>query len=117
MQPLSTCFTQAAEKWLKAHPGRIVTIYQMSSLFDEEYLRAATSLTAANSFEKIEIYPMNRAIFEDHEFAAAEVTDRPQPLTLKENPTLKREKHHPPPLHHCPSTSTTTIHGSSDCHC
>ena len=44
------------------------------NLFGQAYIRAATSLTAVNGFRKTGILPVNRDIFQDHDFAPAEPT-------------------------------------------
>ncbi|XP_014677801.1 PREDICTED: tigger transposable element-derived protein 6-like isoform X2 [Priapulus caudatus] len=84
MRPLSTFYTQEVERWLRDHPGRCVTIYQVAALFTEAYLKSATALTARNGFRKTGIFPLNRDIFQDYEFAPADATDvyrdqQPQP--------------------------------------
>ena len=56
-------------------------------------MRAATALTASNGFRKTGIYPTNRHIFEDHEFAPSTTTDTPLPEVT-------------PPLSVAPSTTT-----------
>jgi hypothetical protein len=75
MRPLSTFYTQEVERWLREHPGRCVTIYQVAALFTEAYLKSATALNARNGFRKTGIFPLNRDIFQDHEFAPADATD------------------------------------------
>ena len=61
LQPLERWLHEAAEhvlhasaieKYLRQNPGRVVTLYQVARLFCEAYLRAATPLTAINSFKK-----------------------------------------------------------------
>jgi hypothetical protein len=57
MQPLDNAFLepmifycQEIEKWLRSHPGRVVTVYQIGELFRNSYKRAATGEIAANGF-------------------------------------------------------------------
>nr|XP_047124214.1 uncharacterized protein LOC124806949 [Hydra vulgaris] len=78
MKPLSTYYTQEVEKWLLVHPGRIVTTLQLPALFREAYLRAASALTAVNGFRKTGIWPINRDVFQDADFAASLPTDIPR---------------------------------------
>jgi len=77
MKPLSTFYTQEVEKWLINHPGRVVTVQQLPSLFRDAYLRAAGALMAVNGFKKTGIWPINRDIFSEADFAAAVPTDIP----------------------------------------
>jgi len=74
--PLMTYYNQEVTVWLKAHPGRIVTQFQVGYLFSRAFQRAATVLTAVNAFEKTGIVPLNPHIFADRLFAPAETTDR-----------------------------------------
>ena len=75
MKPLSTYYTQAVETWLRQHPGRRVTVFQLASLFGKEYLKSATAQNAASGFRKTGIYPLGRHIFQDNEFAPAELAN------------------------------------------
>ena len=42
MGPLETLYCQEIEKWLRSHPGRVVTVYQIGEVFGNAYKRAAT---------------------------------------------------------------------------
>ena len=86
MKPLMTYYDQELEKWLRNHPGRVVTTFQTAELFGNAYTRAATAQTAMNGFRKTGIYPSNRDIFEPHEFAACEPTNTAQPPAQPEVP-------------------------------
>lgn len=77
MFPLNTFYVSSIEKFLRNNPGRTVTQFQISKLFGEAYLRAATPTTAINGFRKCGIYPYNPDVFTDVDFAASEVTDQP----------------------------------------
>ena len=75
MKPLSTYYTQAVETWLRQHPGRRVTVFQLASLFGKAYLKSATAQNAATGLRKTGIYPLDRHIFQDQEFAPAELAN------------------------------------------
>ena len=75
MKPLSTYYTQAVETWLRQHPGRRVTVFQVASLFGKSYLKSAIAQNAASGFRKTGIYPLDRHIFQDHAFAPAELAN------------------------------------------
>ena len=81
MKPLSTYYTQEVECWMKRHPGRCVTVFQLANLFGVAYLKSATAQTAANGFRKTGIYPVNRNVFEDFEFAPSSVTEQAETTT------------------------------------
>lgn len=72
---------EEAETFLRNNPGRVITIYQISKLFGKAYLRAASPLTAIHVFEKTGLYPVNRHVFTEDMFAAADPTDIPTQQT------------------------------------
>lgn len=73
--PLKTYYDQQITKWLKAHPGRVVTQFQIGGLLNEAYGKAATVQNAAHGFAKTGIYPINPDVFPDYMFQAAETTN------------------------------------------
>ncbi|KAB0803759.1 hypothetical protein PPYR_00729 [Photinus pyralis] len=73
--PLSTYYNQELNLWLKTHPGRTVTHYQVAELFKNAYQKAATLSNAENGFSTTGIYPFQPDIFPDWMFAPAEATD------------------------------------------
>lgn len=75
--PLKTYFDQEVSKWLKTHPGRVVTQFQIGALFTEAYGKAATIQNATNGFYKTGICPLNADVFPDYMFEAAETTNVP----------------------------------------
>lgn len=116
MAPLSTYYEQEVRKWLIAHPGRAVTIYQVAKLFTAAYTRAAIMQTAIKGFEKSGINPFNRDVFPDHLYAPADTTDRPEPIASlteldREEKDCSSQNNHEPatsktPMTVRPSTST-----------
>jgi hypothetical protein len=69
MSPFKTYYGQEIERWLKQHGNRIVTTYQIGELMGNAYLQAARVQVAVNGFRKTGLYPCNRNIFDDQEFA------------------------------------------------
>ena len=84
MKPLSTYYNTEVTKWLRNHPGRTVSVFQLAQLLTPAFQKAATAQTAANGFRKTGLWPVNRDIFEDHEFAPSEPTNMP----LSESPSI-----------------------------
>lgn len=78
MKPLSTYYSNEVKKWLRAHPGRVVTQFQTASLFGKAFIAAATMTTAVNSFRSTGIWPLEPNIFTDADFAPAETTNNPE---------------------------------------
>ena len=75
--PLKTYFNQAISKWLKAHPGRVVTQLQIAGLFNEAYGKAATVRNGCHGFKSTGIWPLNPEIFPDYMYEPAETTNIP----------------------------------------
>jgi hypothetical protein len=69
MKPLTTYYAQEIETWRGRNPGRVVTPFVVCKLFGPAYKRTATTEAPVNSFIKTGLFPCNRLIFEDHEFA------------------------------------------------
>ena len=78
---MKTYYYQNIKQWLKAHPGRAITLFQVIQIFVSAYGKAATVNAAVNSFKKAGIFCMDRSVFVEHQFTSAEVTDRPDPST------------------------------------
>ena len=74
---LNAFYDQATATWLRQHPGRPVTELEVGELFGTAYGKAATVQNAQSGFKKSGIYPFDRNIFTDEDFAAADATDRP----------------------------------------
>jgi len=68
MEPLKTFCCQEIEKWLRSHPGRVVTIYQIGELFGNTCKRATTGKIAANGFWATGLFPCDKNIFRPYDF-------------------------------------------------
>ncbi|CAH2088512.1 unnamed protein product [Euphydryas editha] len=75
MRPLSTYYDHAVSAWLRSHPGRVVTVFQISEIFGNAYIQTATMSTAINAFRKCGIWPYNQNNFTDADFISAATTD------------------------------------------
>lgn len=75
MGPFKTSFSQAVEDYLKSHPGRVLTLNEVSKLFGSAFMKTSNANVAINGFRKAGIVPLNRYIFNDSDFAPADVTD------------------------------------------
>uniref|UniRef100_A0A1Y1N7V7 DDE-1 domain-containing protein n=1 Tax=Photinus pyralis TaxID=7054 RepID=A0A1Y1N7V7_PHOPY len=85
MSPFKTYYAQAIERWLKHNPGRLVTAYQIAELMGESYLRAASVEVAVNGFRKCGIFPVNRHVFRDDDFAIHAQRERTPPPSQEES--------------------------------
>lgn len=75
MKPLSTFYEHEARTWLRSNPGKVITIFQISTLFGGAFLNAATMKTAINGFRKTGIFPPDENVFTDVDFLPAATTD------------------------------------------
>lgn len=71
-RPLKCYFNQAIEKWLRTNPGMCVTQYQIAGLCTEAYGKAATIENATNGFRISGVWPVDRLVFKDSDFVAAD---------------------------------------------
>lgn len=83
--PLHKYYNQTVTQWLKENPGRTVTIYQVSKLFNHAYERTATLEIATSAFRATGILPFNPNIFPDHLFLPSLTTDVPEADPVNEH--------------------------------
>ncbi|KAJ8956440.1 hypothetical protein NQ318_010753, partial [Aromia moschata] len=77
MRPLSLYYEDEVRKWLRMNPGKVVTLFQISTLFGQAFVNAANMKTALKCFEKTGIWPTNEGIFSDSDLLPAETTNIP----------------------------------------
>jgi len=82
----NTFYNTAVQNWVRQH-ARPVTEYQVAELFAEAYNRAATLKNAQSGFAACGIHPYNPALFDDEDFVASELTDRPLTDGVTKPPT------------------------------
>lgn len=75
MKPLSLYYEEETRKWLRTNAGRIITLYDISKLFGQAFLRAANMRTAVNGFEKTGIWPVDKSVFTEVDFLPSMTTD------------------------------------------
>lgn len=62
-------------RWLKPHPDRVVTQFQIGGLLNEVFGKVATVQNAANGFAKTGIYPINPDVFFNYMIQASVTTN------------------------------------------
>lgn len=64
IKPLSVYYCDKVKKWLREHAKdhRVVTHFQIASLFGKAYLKAATMTTAISGFKTTGIWPLDLII-------------------------------------------------------
>ncbi|KAJ2945164.1 hypothetical protein O0L34_g9227 [Tuta absoluta] len=73
---LKKYFSNECEKWLRNHPGRAITVFQMAKIFTPAFYKAATPACAAECFKTTGIWPYNPDVFSEADFLACSVTER-----------------------------------------
>lgn len=84
MQPLDVSvfgpFKKAANElcadWVKQHPGRVTQITDLPEIMDKALLKGATEKNIIAGFKACGLWPYNRHIFDEIDFAPSETTDR-----------------------------------------
>lgn len=80
--PFKSAYNRAADDWLKSHPGQTLTIYDIPHLVHQAHLTAMCPRNIISGFRSTGIYPLNRDIFSEDDFAAASTTDRELPIEV-----------------------------------
>ncbi|CAH1954840.1 unnamed protein product [Acanthoscelides obtectus] len=75
--PLKTYYNKACSEWMLMHPAQPITIYDVAELIGKAFPQAFTPLNIQKGFKVAGLYPFDENIFQDHEFLASYVTDRP----------------------------------------
>lgn len=73
IKPLSLNYAKEVQKWLRSHPNRVVTMFEIFSLFGKVFETVGTLGTAKSGFAKTGIWPYNRNLFSDAYFAPSQV--------------------------------------------
>ncbi|XP_045198321.2 uncharacterized protein LOC123552643 [Mercenaria mercenaria] len=75
--PLKRKLSVSQSKWLRNHPGKPVSIYDIAGILCEPWKETLTMSNICSGFQKVGIVPFNRNIFTDEDFMPADVADRP----------------------------------------
>ena len=93
--PFKAYFNRAMDDWMQSHPGLMVRITNMSEFVRSAMVNSMTPKNILSGFEKAGIYPVNSEIFQESDFVAAELTDRPDPSEEPSSPSLLGPESHP----------------------
>lgn len=83
-KPLETFCIQEMQKYLRTYPNLIISLFQIAQIFTPAYQRAATIENAVSGFKNTGIWPVNRNVFAEHEYAAADnlLAEPSEPLPM-----------------------------------
>lgn len=68
MKPISSYCEQETRKWLRTYPGKVITLWQVASLFGVAFVSAATMRSPITGFQATGIWPVNMHAFTDADF-------------------------------------------------
>ncbi|XP_043468651.1 uncharacterized protein LOC122502578 [Leptopilina heterotoma] len=77
--PLKKAINSSCDAWLRNNPGKTMKIQNIPSIIATSMPQAFTSGNIRDGFQKTGIFPMNRNIFTDLDFAPSFVTYRQNP--------------------------------------
>lgn len=75
--PYKTYYGEACNDWMVNHPGKTISIYDVSELVGKAFAKAFTITNIIKGFAVTGICPYNEDVFGDDEFLSSYVTDRP----------------------------------------
>ncbi|XP_047033430.1 uncharacterized protein LOC124639949 [Helicoverpa zea] len=76
--PFKTFYYSAMSSWMLRNPGCPVTIYDVGALIGQAFAKSMTPSNIIQAFRKTGIFPFDRYVFTDEDFAPSSVTDRPE---------------------------------------
>lgn len=74
--PFKSSYNRAMDAWLRNNQGKTMSIYDIPGLVAEAQLSAVTAKNILSGFQATGIFPYNRNIFTDVDFAPSLLTDR-----------------------------------------
>lgn len=77
--PLKKRTVSALQNWLRNHPGQSMTMYDLPRVVVEAWNNSLVGRNITVGFQKAGIFPFNRDVFSEGDYAPSSVTDRPDP--------------------------------------
>ncbi|XP_041377445.1 uncharacterized protein LOC121389863 [Gigantopelta aegis] len=87
-KPFKTAYARAVENWMRSNPGKTITIYEIPEFTSHAQLHGLTAKNIISAFQSTGIYPYNRDVFSETDFAPATITNRDLPEELEGNVEL-----------------------------
>lgn len=75
-RPFKIAYNAAVDSWLMRNAGKTFSIYEVAQSIKEAHLKSMTPANICKAFECTGIFPFNRDIFTEFDFAPSEVTNR-----------------------------------------
>lgn len=112
--PFKTFYNRALDTWMRSNPGKVCSIYHVAAIANQAYALAFTHQNIVSGFRSTGIFPLNRDVFGDVDYAPSELTNRPNPeetLTPSEEQGFTAEDANG----HTSKAPSTTIGVEFDC--
>ena len=77
--PFKKQINSVQDRWMRANPGKTMTIYDVPSITRDAWPLAASANNICNGFKRSGISPFNPDVFDATDFLPSTVTDRPMP--------------------------------------
>ena len=87
--PFKKAYNRAMDAWMRSNPGKTVTIYEIPSIVNDAHMVAMTPANVLAGFRSTGIFPYNRDLFTEIDFAAAVVTDREMDVEANQGSTAE----------------------------
>ncbi|KAF5283083.1 hypothetical protein FQR65_LT14100 [Abscondita terminalis] len=75
MRPISLYYEEKVRMWMRSNPGKMMTLFQISTLFGAAFIQPCTMQTALNGFRKTSIWPPDKTVFTDDDFLPSATTN------------------------------------------
>lgn len=83
--PFKTAYNHAVDNWMLRNPGKTFSIYEVAGCVREAHMKAMTPGNICAAFKATGIFPFDRNVFTDFDFAPSEVTDRQVDIENNQN--------------------------------
>ena len=70
---LNSKYNIACDKWMRSHPGRCITQFQVSQFFGEAYAKVVGMEIGINGFRDTGIWPVDNSVFQEEDFAPSKL--------------------------------------------
>lgn len=80
--PFKSFYNNAVDSLLQNHPGKTLTIYDVSSCIGLAFEKSMSQKNIISGFKPTGNFSFDKAIFTDDDFLISDVTDRPNPTNL-----------------------------------
>lgn len=74
--PFKIAYNKAVDHWMMQNPGKTFSIYEVAECVKDAHMKALTPSNISNAFRATGIFPFNRGIFTDNDFAPSDIIER-----------------------------------------